>query len=450
MAELAALLSKIDNLAEQVEAVRPLDYETEQKVRQKLWLDWNYHSNAIEGNTLSLGETRAFLLHGITAQGKPFRDYIDIDGHRKAIEYLEKFIRQDEELTEAYIRELHRVLLVERYQTDALTADGRPTKRWVEVGQYKTVPNSVRTSTGAMHFYASPEETPARMGDLMVWYRDVTSKGAIHPVVLAASFHFRFVEIHPFDDGNGRMSRLLMNLMLMRHGLVPIIVPTDRKPEYILTLEQADAGEIEPFIEFIGERVVESLELYLRAARGESIEDLSDIDKRIALLEKEIANSGETSQHIHSIEVQQNLYLSFIVPLLTRLTQQIQKLDRFFKRKKSFIIYGDNLRPVSLPGTIIGNRTNIESNFLNVIIDQIRMRYMLSGLNNNPDAELIFEISILFKNDHYILKVDGDSLRSSELRFTYEIMPDSDEINSIVYDISSTLLAEIEQKLKKI
>ena len=120
------LLARVDTLRAQVDALRPLDPDQEARLVQKLNLEWNYHSNAIEGNTLTLGETRAFLLYGITAQGKPFRDYLDIKGHNEAIRYLEDLVRGGEVLTEALIRELHRILLVEAYDVDAVTPDGRP------------------------------------------------------------------------------------------------------------------------------------------------------------------------------------------------------------------------------------------------------------------------------------------------------------------------------------
>lgn len=113
---LAEIIAKVDQLKSEIEALRPLAPDQQARIMQKFRLDWSYHSNAIEGNTLTLGETRAFLLHGLTAKGKPFRDYLDIKGHNK------------------------------------------------------TMPNHVRTSTGEIYYYATPEETPAHMGDLMQWF----------------------------------------------------------------------------------------------------------------------------------------------------------------------------------------------------------------------------------------------------------------------------------------
>ncbi|MEM7130169.1 MAG: Fic family protein [Chloroflexota bacterium] len=443
MADLKALLANVDTLAAQVNEVRPFDDETEQRIRQKLRLDWNYHSNAIEGNTLSLGETRAFLLHGITAQGKPFRDYLDIHGHRKAIDYLEEFVRQEEDLTEAYIRELHKVLLVEPYEMDALTPDGRPTKRRIEIGQYKTQPNSVRTSTGAMHFYASPQETPARMGDLMAWYREVTQKGEIHPVVLAATFHFKFVEIHPFDDGNGRMSRLLMNLLLMRNRLVPIIVPTERKSEYILALEQADAGEVEPFIEFIGERVVDSLELYLKAARGESLEELSDIDKRIALFEKQL--SGEEGKHEEErfLQSQQFLFAEVVKPFLLTLDATLQKIGRLFRETSTVVVQTHSgIQHNELPNKPLDKTLNQAEHFIQKnILRELQVVTSFDGLKTRPDVVLKTRTGVSFEQSQLEIQFIVLPLEKViEVTIPVSRIPEPAKLNEMVIKISNRLL----------
>jgi 3-dehydroquinate dehydratase type II len=279
---LAELLHQIDQHKAEIDALRPLEREQEQRILQKFRLDWHYHSNALEGNTLTYGETRAFLLHGITAGGKPFRDYLDIKGHRDAVEYLEQFVRQQHRLTEADVRELHRVLLVEAYEMPAWTAEGVPTKRRIELGRYKTVSNSVQTSSGEMHYYPSPAETPSLMGELMRWYYTQLDEKTLHPVVLAALFHFRFVAIHPFDDGNGRMVRLLMNLILMQSGYVPAVIETNAKGDYLLALEKADAGDLDDFVVLVGQNLLHSLEIFLRGARGEPLESLTAVNQRWA------------------------------------------------------------------------------------------------------------------------------------------------------------------------
>ncbi|MCP4422846.1 MAG: Fic family protein, partial [Chloroflexi bacterium] len=195
---------------------------------------------------------------------------------------------EQKSLTEADVRELHKVILVEPYEVAARTPDDRSTKRTIQPGQYKTVPNHVETKTGEMHFFATPEETPAKMADLMAWYRHELEKDDLHPLILAATFHYQFVTIHPFDDGNGRMARLLMNLIFMQMGFPPVIVRTEEKNNYLFALEQADEGDLEPFIVHIGTELLSSLDLLLRGAKGGNVEESSNLGKKLALLEKKI------------------------------------------------------------------------------------------------------------------------------------------------------------------
>lgn len=286
--DLATIIRRVDELKAEIDALRPINGEQELRIMQKLRIDWNYHSNAIEGNTLTYGETRAFLLHGITAHGKPFRDYLDIKGHQAAIEYLEELIRQQQPLTEMHIRELHKILLIEPYEMDAITAEGHLTKRRIEIGRYKTAPNSVRTSTGAMRYYAAPWETPVLMADLLRWYQEALQTQSLHPLLLSATFHYRFVDIHPFDDGNGRMARLLTNLILMQQGFIPVVIRTETKGAYLLALEQAAAGDLEPFTCYIGEALLHAMELFLQGSQGEGLANQTDVAARAAALQTKI------------------------------------------------------------------------------------------------------------------------------------------------------------------
>jgi Fic family protein len=330
--EIRDLLTEVGRLKGEIDALRPIDPAQERRVMQRFRLDWTYHSNAIEGNTLTYGETKAFLLHGVTAQGKPFRDYLEVKGHHEAINYLLDFVRQQQLLTEAAVRELHKMILVEPYKVDAVTGDGRPTKRRVIPGQYKTAPNHVLTSTGEMHYYATPEETPAKMGNLIAWYRRETDKAELHPLILAATFHYQFVAIHPFDDGNGRMARLLMNLIFLQYGYPPVIIPTDKKGEYLLALETADAeNNLDPFVIHICESLLHSLDLFLRGARGERIDELDDLDKKLAILQKKLevndkARPEKTAQSLLEFNDK------FLEPFLSQLFSQLAKFDQFFAR----------------------------------------------------------------------------------------------------------------------
>ena len=278
----------VDRLKRELDSLRPLPPETAARVAQKLRMEANYHSNAIEGNSLTLGETRGLLLHGLTARGKPLRDHIDIQGHDSAVKAVEAAVREKRGITQAFIRNLHGVLLKEPYEAEAVAPDGARVKRTIQVGAYKAVPNNVVTSTGETRFFTPPGRVQMEMTDLIDRFRRGETEGE-HPIVLAAAFHYRFVRIHPFDDGNGRMARLLMNMILIRHGYTVAIVTQDERTRYIETLERIDRTEqLAEFIEYIASRCERTLDLHLRAARGESIEDEEDIDREISLFKRSV------------------------------------------------------------------------------------------------------------------------------------------------------------------
>ena len=256
-------------------------------------LESNYNSNAIEGNTLTLGETRSLILHGLTAHGKPLRDHLDIEGHDNAVKAIEAAVKHDQELNEVFIRNLHRVLLKEPYKTKAETPNGQLVERTISLGEYKTIANNVRTSTGETYFFTPPEQVKQEMSDLIDWYR-AKEREDEHPIIIAATFHYRFVRIHPFDDGNGRMARLLMNMILIKHGYTVAMIRREYRDEYLSKLEHTDKTEdLTEFIDYIASSCEYALNLYLRAARGEPIDDIEDIDKEIALFKQSLLSATE-------------------------------------------------------------------------------------------------------------------------------------------------------------
>jgi Fic family protein len=298
-----------------LDTFRPLDKEVENRIMQKFRLDWNYHSNHIEGNTLTYGETKALILFGITAQGKPLKDHFEITGHNEAILTLEEVVKGSYPISENFIRELHVLLLKESYFRNAITTDHKPTRKKIDVGKYKTLPNHVLTKTGDTFYFASPEETPSMMFDLLEWLKKSKSENVLNPILIAGEFHYKFIRIHPFDDGNGRLARLLMNLILMQFGFPPIIIRTTDKENYFSALQQADAGIFEPFIEYLAQNLIRSLELMIKAASGGSIDEPDDIDKEIALLNQKILSSGQKSNKSKSsqaiLELKENVITPF-------------------------------------------------------------------------------------------------------------------------------------------
>lgn len=291
--DLSFLLEQAAILKANLDKMRPLDAEREAMILQKLRLDWNYHSNHLEGGKLTYGETKALILFGITASGKPLQDHLETSGHNEAIKWIEDMVKGERPLTESFIRELHELILKEPYKKPAITPNGGKVERWISIGRYKTSPNHVQTQTGETFRFASPEETPARMTDLMDWYAQKKANAATNAILFAAEFHYKFILIHPFDDGNGRIARLLMNFILMQYGYPPAIIKTDDKDNYFAALQQADAGILEPFVGYITENVMKTLDIMLRGAKGENIEEPDDLDKKLRLLDNQLQSAGD-------------------------------------------------------------------------------------------------------------------------------------------------------------
>ena len=324
------ILERVEQLKAELDALRPLDPDVEARIWQKFRLDWNYHSNKLEGNTYSYGETKMLLLKGLTAGGKPVRDHEEISGHDKAIDFILESIKNNEPLTESFIRHLHKLILVRPFMSPAQTVDGKPMKRLVKVGEYKTEPNHVLTQTGETFRFAEPVETPAKMQELVEWFRIKTASAETNPILLAAEFHYRFVLIHPFDDGNGRLARLLMNFILMKFGFPPVIIRTEDKDNYIAVLEQSEFEILEPFIDYVATNLARSLEIILRGAKGENIEEPDDLDKEITLFEKQIRGFGKKVIVRRSREAVLSVFENSIVPLANEYFSKFRSFDRFY------------------------------------------------------------------------------------------------------------------------
>lgn len=315
------------DLRGQLDALRPIDPEQEKRIWQKFRLDWNFHSNNLEGNSLTYGETKSLLLHNITAQGKPLKDHIEITGHNEAINELMEVVKAKTPLTESFLRQMHVLLLRERYESKAMTQDGVATSKWIEVGQYKTQPNHVVTVSGETFRFAGPYEVSGKMQSL-VEQANTTAASATDGLLLAAKLHYEFVLIHPFDDGNGRMARLLMNLVLMSHGYPPAIIKTDEKEAYFSALRQADGGQFEIFADYVAGRVCESLQIMVLGAKGQTIEDPDELNKKLALLSRMIEETHQKLSASKSSDSVQLLFDLSFLPLVTK----IQKVFEGFKK----------------------------------------------------------------------------------------------------------------------
>jgi len=332
-------INQAQELKAKLDELRPLSSDTEAKIMQKLRLDWNFHSNHLEGNQLTYGETKALILHGLTAQGKPMKDHLETSGHDEAILMLEDVVRNNHPLTEHFIRELHVLILKKTDYKRSISSDGKNVlARKINIGVYKTSPNHVKTATGETFYFASPEETPAKMQDLIEWYRKQKENQEVNPILLASQFHYKFIRIHPFDDGNGRIARLLMNFILMQFGYPPAIIKTQDKENYFSALRQADAGNIDLFISYIAENVIYTSELMLKGARGEEIEEPDDFDKQIALLEHKLRGFEDNIKKQKSEGTLQEIFED-LPRFVTKFIEINEKLKNFYLNQSFHISY---------------------------------------------------------------------------------------------------------------
>jgi Fic family protein len=433
--ELRASLTRIDDLRQQLDALRPtLTPDVLARVFQKFRLDWNYHSNSIEGNSLTFGETVAFLMEGVTAKGKPLKDHLDLRGHNEAIDFLLALVKDDRGITESEIRELHRLILVEPYQVKAQTPDGRPTAKTIQLGQYKTSPNHVETRTGAIHYYATPEETPAKMQELMAWYRE--NRETLHPLVLAALFHHKFVAIHPFDDGNGRMARLLTNLLLMQAGFPVIVIKTDEKSGYYGVLSQADAGVTAPLLEFFAEHLIRSLELYLRGAQGEDIADEDDMDKEILLLKASIEASVLARRKLDT-ETLANLIEAVYCGLLPSLLKKQRLLVDFFFTSEFVINFTSGSGERRQPMTLLDPASAMDISIASHIAKDILSNWQAAnGYYHQIDPELELELKFTFQNPKHLApetSVDLSQLANFTLQETHIFIAFNSQARSLTH-----------------
>ncbi len=241
------LYKRIQEKKKKLVSVRPLDKHQLGLIKKQIEIEYVYNSTSIEGNTLSLNETRLILEEGITIKGKSLREHLDVTNQMEAIKFIENFVKGKRgKIKEGDILELHRITL--KGISD----------RWA--GKYKTAQNRI---LGSRLKTTPPYLVPEEMRHLVNAIKKNPHK--YNTIELAAFVHHELVRIHPFLDGNGRCARLLANLILMKNGYPPNIILNKDRKKYFDTLEKAHFGDLKVFVDFFARGVDRSLTLYLNA-----------------------------------------------------------------------------------------------------------------------------------------------------------------------------------------
>ena len=243
-----------------LDSFRPLSPSLVKRLKEQLTIDYIYNSNAIEGNTLTLHETKLVIQEGLTIGGKTITEVLEAKNHPKALNFIENLVSKKDDINENNVLSLHK-LVMSNIVDDA--------------GSYRTTGVTI----GGAAFSPPPSsEIKPKMNELLDWLK--RNPEEYTPIELAAIFHHKFVWIHPFIEGNGRTARLLMNTILIKNGypFIAVVSKIDR-PKYLRYLMEADLGNSAPFVNFIARSVEKSLDVYLNALEEPKILTLSEAAK---------------------------------------------------------------------------------------------------------------------------------------------------------------------------
>lgn len=272
----SSLLQKIDEKKRRLNRLRPLPKDALQHLLEDIRLRHTYNSNAIEGNSLTLQETKLVLEEGITIGGKPLKDHIEARNDAEAFDFIVKLVQQKTPFSQETMQRIHEIVI------KGLLKDA---------GKYRT--GNVRIKGSSI---TPPSYT--KIIPLMDDYIDTMKKLKIHPLKKAAFIHHRLVWIHPFFDGNGRVARLVANLFLMQQRYPPVIMKQEQRKTYYNVLHQADNGNLSHLAEFIAKAMNESLQLYLSVF----------IDDEHLIPLKELAQHAPYSQEYISLRARQGKF----------------------------------------------------------------------------------------------------------------------------------------------
>ena len=246
------ILQEIDILKAELSILRPLPSEALKKIEDALDMEYTYESNRIEGNTLTLQETALVVNEGITISGKSMREHLEAINHAQAIDFIKDVARQDIDISERTIKDIHAIVLHGINRENA--------------GRYRTVPVMI---SGSMHMPPQPYLIENLMEDFILKFKQM-EENKVHPVIIAAYLHDELVRIHPFIDGNGRTCRLLMNLYLLQHGYTIVALKGDNenKVQYYKALEKSHTEhESDAFCMLVAEAEKEALQRYIQIVK---------------------------------------------------------------------------------------------------------------------------------------------------------------------------------------
>lgn len=440
------LVDKIQELQLALAELLPMKEEYRKKLDDKFRLEFSYNSNHLEGNTLTYGETKLLLIFGKTEGNHDKREYDEIEAHDVAFKLIQEWAKDDEQpLTETRIKQLNQIILVKPFYKEAITQDGQATRRLINIGDYKKYPNNVLLQNGEIFNFSSPTDTPIEMGELMQWYNTEVEEKELHPIVLAALLHYKFVRIHPFDDGNGRISRLLVNYVLLKNNLPPIVIKSDDKKNYLDALNKADTGNIDAFVEYIAEQLMWSLDISIKAANGEDIDEMGDWEKKLFILKNKI-NEDKYITETYTNANFQKLIEKAIMPLLSLWDKKLHEFDVFFNQKQFLLGVNKSNSFIASESiqVIVNTLKKYDTKGIHALVIKATFQWMRLG--NKSKSYNAGEVQFTFNRNSYEV---SSSIVDKIYSLLYNQFLTSDEIEKIINELCTWFYNNIEPEIVK-
>ncbi len=433
---------QVDNLQQKINAHGELSAEVKKKINYKFRLDWNYYSNSMEGNTLTMDETRSVMVGNLTVGGKPIKDVLEIKGHDEVIADILKIGKGELRLSEKRIKEIHKGIM---YEEDK--------EKEKKIGIWKSDPNYVINYKGEKFEFVAPADVQERMHELLnktnaaIDAIQQNKSNEPYPLDVALQFHLDYLTIHPFYDGNGRTARILTNLILISFGFAPFWIKTNEKSIYYQYMAdiQAYGGNTDLFFDWAANMIIRSQQLVLDAIEGKEISEAEDWEKQLTLLKKQ----GKTNDEItvtRSVTSVQDVINNCAFPLIEKVINKLSAFDELFTEKKLYF----------------GGR-NSQNEILNIqgakdflakdndrLMEEINFIYSLDGFKKDGTNTFPVRINLKwrFEQFKYYFFINHNDHGNAILKLYHQYFSDA-EMNAFVNESGSTLMKQIESQINR-
>lgn len=444
----------IDAIKAKVAAFGELTIEQKKKINYKFRLEWNFNSNSMEGNTLTIEETRSVMVGNLTVNDKPLKDVLEMQGHDKVITEILRIGKGELRLSEKRICEIHKTIM---HEDDETKKD--------KIGKWKLEPNMIYNSKGERYDFVAPEKVPDKIHGLLnktnasIDAINANKKNAPHPIDVAMEFHLEYLDIHPFYDGNGRTARILTNLILISLGYNPFwINEKDRKIYYNYISDiQGYGGSRELFFEYCAGLIERSEQLVLNAIQDIDIEEEDDLHKEISLLKRQLEGEKFTKSPKNIYDIFQ-LINKDVWQSLSIVISQFD--DLFSENKTKYLVNNQNeiyptksILPLLNPFekstkpkeiTIFGHEIYEKDIYK---VEWNHLKYGLKKAKNINPYEINFSIS--FESTNYALKLSINHIKIWEINFAYNEFPDKESIEKIKKELGKKLIQYIKNDINE-